>query len=231
MDRATSLIKALDLLTIIGASSTPMTTADLSLAMNAPRSTVVRILNTLLEYGLVEKQNGCFSATENFHQWTQSNRHDQFRKRYRKVLTHVARHTGELVLLGIQDGAAVVHIDYIESDKAVRVAPAPHTRHTLRQNALGKLVLARRPDLAARWIRKDSAFGDELEIVRRTGVAWNREESVPGMIAMASYGFNRNSTEPMISVAWPVHRFSEAHARSALASIHAALKQKRGSLP
>lgn len=225
MDRATSLIKALDLLTIIGASATPLTTADLALAMNAPRSTLVRILNTLLEYGLIERENGRFRATQHFHQWTQSNRHNEFRKHYRKVLAQVAQQTGELVMLGVQDGAAVVHIDFIESDKAVRVAPAPHTRHTLRENALGKLVLARRPDLAGRWIRKQPDFARELETIRETGVAWNREESVPGMIAMATYGFTRNATEPMISVAWPVHRFTETHAQSALANIRAALKR------
>jgi len=35
--------------------------------------------------------------------------------------------TGELVLLGLHEGNGIVHIDYIESDHMVRVAPAPAT--------------------------------------------------------------------------------------------------------
>mgnify|MGYP000473874940 CR=1 FL=1 len=49
--------------------------------------------------------------------------------------------TGELVLLGLHEGNGIVHIDYIESDHMVRVAPAPGTRHNFKVNALGKLAL------------------------------------------------------------------------------------------
>lgn len=216
MDLATSLLKALDLLTVLGGSSDGKSIADLAFAMNLPRSTVVRILNTLVEYGLVERRNGLCHATEQFERWAIRDRHFAMRTRYRPVIEAIAAQTGELVLLGVLDGAGIIHIDYVESDHTVRVAPAPDTRHSLRHNALGKLALSRRPDLARRWTRGDKAFADELEEIRRTGVAWNREESVRGMIALATHGFEEAPVEPMIAIAWPSFRFTEKAASDAL---------------
>lgn len=222
MDRATSLIKALDLLTLLGSSNQSYTVQDLADAMNQPRSTVVRVLNTLVEYGLIAREGRRYYCAEAFSHWATTDRYTAHRIRYRPVLEAVAKATGELVLLGTLEGAGIVHIDYIESDQAVRVAPAPVTRHNIRRNALGKLFLADRADLAERWIEEEADFADELQTVRATGVAWNHEESVQGMVAMACHGFSESPVEPKIAIAWPVHRFTEAKGREAQAAIDAA---------
>ena len=228
MDRSTSLVKALDLLTLLGGSPQPHTVQEIAVAMNQPRSTVVRVLNTLIEYGLVEKQGRKLTCSESFENWCNRDRHQRDRIRYRKILESVAAVTGELVLLGAQDGAGIVHIDYIECDQAIRVAPAPATRHNIRNNAIGKLCLATRPDLAEPWCCKDPAFSEELQLIRETGVAWNHEESVAGMIAMAMFGLTRSPTEPKVAVAWPVHRFSEAAGERAQDAIRSALQVAKG---
>jgi len=223
MDRATSLVKALDLLSILGGSERGHTVQDLALAMDKPRSTVIRILNTLVEYGLVERRGRLYAPGSAFAQWARPDRYQAFRQRYRKVLEHVAGQTGELVLLGLQEGAGIVHIDYIESDQAVRVAPAPATRHNIRHNAIGKLCIAARGDLAEYWTRGKPAFARELVQVRRAGFAWNRGESIPGMVALAGYGFSRAPTEPKLAVAWPAHRFTEQKGREAMRALNEAL--------
>lgn len=228
VDRATSLLKALDLLTLLGGAQSGRSIADVAFAMNLPRSTVVRILNTLIEYGLVEKSNGLCRATEHFERWAFRDRHAAIRTRYRPVIEKIAAKTGELVLLGVLDGAGIVHIDFVESDQTVRVAPAPDTRHNLRHNALGKLALARRPDLASRWANGDKAFANELAQIRETGVAWNREESVKGMIALATHGFENAPTEPMIAVAWPSYRFTDKAASAAVKCIRTFLQLDYG---
>jgi len=128
------------------------------------------------------------------------------------------------VLLGLHEGNGIVHIDYIEGDHRIRIAPAPATRHTLRHNALGKLALSRRPDLAARI--RDPRFQAELVEIRRTGVAWNREETVQGMIALACPGFTNSPTDAMLAIAWPVFRFSERKAREALRAIDEMVRAK-----
>lgn len=223
MDRATSLVKALDLLSLLGGSGSGFRIQELAEAMNLPRSTVVRILNTLVEYGFVEKSGHNYRCSGHFGLWARNDRLGLLRARYRAALESVARDTGELVVLGVQEGAGIIHIDMVEADRAVRVAPAPATHHTPRHNAIGKLCIAQRPDLEARWTRHDPAFARELREIRERGVAWNREETVPGMIALACYGFTRAVTEPKVAVAWPLRRFRPEKGEAAIAAIRRAL--------
>jgi hypothetical protein len=45
------------------------------------------------------------------------------------------------------------------------------------------------------------------------------------MIALATHGFSNNPNEPMLAVAWPSSRFTEARATVALTAIREALKR------
>ncbi len=196
---------------------------DLAQALNQPRTNVVRLLRTLELYGFVVQAERRWSATTTFHDWAApGGTHYAARQRYRGVLRTVAAQTGELVLLGLHEGNGIVHIDYIECDHRVRIAPAPATRHTLRHNALGKLALSRRPDLALKI--RDRRFQAELAEIRASGIAWNREETSQGMIALAHHGFTNQPTEPMLAVAWPSFRFSERKALDAAQAIQDALR-------
>lgn len=224
MDRVTSLVKALDLLGVLGGNAKGMTVQELAVTMNLARTTVIRVLNTLVEYGFVRKDGRCYVVTEAFREWGRPQRHLWLKRRYRAVLEDVAAETGELVLLGVLEGAGVVHLDFIAADNAVRVAPAPWTHHNIRHNAIGKLVLSQRPDIAAPWIEQEPAFADELDQVRQTGVGWNRGESVPGMIAMAVDGLQPVHCEPKIAIAWPVERFNEEVAERAAACIRRCMR-------
>lgn len=225
MKPITSLIKALDTLTLLSSKRREMSLAELAEAMNLPRSTLQRTLNSLMAYGLVEKKDRCYSVGTGFEQWARQDRQHYWIQRYRKVLESVAEKTGELVLVGLHEGNGVVHIDYIESDHMVRVAPAPDTRHPMEITAAGKIALSRRPDLQERITK--SAVRNELADVLQSGVAWNREQSVSGMVAMATPGFTNNPNEPIIVVAWPVNRFTEEKGKEALRAIREALQDDR----
>ena len=223
MKPITSLVKALDVLTLLSSQGNGLSIIELCEAMNLPRSTLMRTVNTLTSYGLVEKQGRHYQCGASFDQWAQRDRQHHWIQLYRKVLEHVAAETNELVLLGLHEGNGIVHLDYIESDQMVRVAPSPFTRHNLQVNALGKLALSRRPDLMDAI--DDATLLEVLSEIQRTRVAWNREQSVPGMIALATYGFSKSPTEPMIAVAWPSHRFTEESSADALVCIKEALKR------
>jgi DNA-binding IclR family transcriptional regulator len=230
MDASSTVIKALDLLTVLAAQPAGRETPVLMQALNQPRTNVVRLLGALHLYGLVARTGRRWHTTPAFHRWaTRPGIYDVQRRRYRPVLEAIARATGELVLLGLHEGNGVVHIDYLESDHQVRVAPAPETRHQLQHSALGKLALSRRPDLSARI--RAPRLKAELEEIRRTGIAWNRQETVRDMIAFATPGFVNTPTEPMIAVAWPVSRFSERKGREAVAAIRKALAEYRDAAP
>lgn len=224
MDSASTVLKALDTLTILAGSAGGMPLPELAQALNQPRSNVVRLLGSLRGYGLVARDGRAWKTTQVFRQWSApSGRYDTLRRTYRPLIEEIGEKTGELVLLGLHEGNGCVHIDYVESDQRIRVAPAPFTRHGLRHNAMGKLALSRRPDLAARF--EDPAFQRELEEIRANGYAWNREETVRGMITMAMPGLTNAPTEPMIIVAWPAFRFTDGRAAHARLVIQAALGQ------
>ena len=221
MDSASTVLKALDALTILAGNGEGLPLPELSLALNQPRSNVVRLLGSLSTYGLVAREGRLWRTTQAFLDLTAPpDRYTALRRRYRHVLEAAAAATGELVMLGLHEGNGVIHIDNVESDGLIRLAPST-TRHNIRYNALGKLALSRRPDLAAHF--SDAAFHRELEQIRESGVAWNREETVRGMIAMAVPGYSNVPTEPMIAIAWPVLRFSETAAEKARAVLREAL--------
>ena len=151
MELSSTVLKALDLLTVLSGRTEGITMPELAQSLDQPRTNVVRLLATLQLYGLVVRRGRRWHLADAFHDWVAlRNRHAELRRRYRPLLERIATETGELVLLGLQEGNGVVHIDFVESDHLVRVAPAPHTRHNLRRNALGKLALSRRPDLNRR---------------------------------------------------------------------------------
>ena len=222
---SSTLLKGLDTLTLVSSRPEGVTLPEIVEALNEPRSNVLRLVESLSLYGLIRQQGRHWKVTEALQSWAVPDRHFRLQKLYRPVLESVARATGELVLLGIHEGNGIVHLDYIESDQTIRVAPAPHTRHNLRHNAIGKLALSRRPDL---WEDLEPSLAAELEKIRETGVAWNREESVQGMVAMARSGFTDLATDGMIAVAWPAFRFSEKNAETALAAIEKAVARKVG---
>lgn len=209
-DIASSLIKALDVMAFLNVRRSGATASDLADMAGLPRTTSRRILHSLIEYGLVEAVGNLYRYTPAFETWSQANPARLLQQRYRPTIESIAKLSGELVLLGQADGQALVHLDFIEADHAVRVAPAPATRHPLNKTAQGKLILSRRPDWAKKF--RSPKLHRELEEIARTGISWNRQESDPEVIAVAMNGFDRRYTDPVIAIAWPSQRFNEQKA-------------------
>ena len=214
METSSTVFKALDVLTIVTAYEEGVSLPDLAVALNQPRSNVVRIVRTLQQYGFVTQLGRLWIATTTFRSWSAStDRHHGFQRNYRPVLEALAAATGELVVLGLQEGNGILPLDAIESpDRACR-APLPRVRHSLRYSALGKLALSRRADLAVKF--SDLAFQRELQEVRGNAVAWTRTDGMHATVAMAIPGFSNLPTEPMIGITWPEARFSKAAAEQA----------------
>ncbi len=224
MSLSSSLIRALDVLTLLAGSEEGLSTAEVATALEQPRSNGVRIVNTLIEHGLVARGTGRrLHPTPAFYDLCSRDRYGVLRRKYRPVLTRLSQEVNELVLLGLQEGNAIIHIDYIESDQRIRVAPSPVTRHDLRRNAIGKVALARRNDLLEEI--DDPDLLAEIARVKRTGIGWNREETTKGVIVMAFPGFTNAPTEPIIAIAWPTSRFSEDAAAAAYRAAQGTLRK------
>lgn len=220
---STSLIKALDIISYMAGHPEGIRLVDLVAGSGLPRSTVIRILQTLQDYGLVENLDARhYQLSARFRSWANPDRYTVLRNRYRPILQAISAEVKELVLLGLREGAGIIHLDYIEWDHAIRVAPTPHTRHPWHQHALGKLAMSLQPGILEQI--KNHRRRAEMAEIQRTGVAWNREESEPGMIALATWGLKPSPAEPMIAVAWPTFRFTEKAAANAVRVIRKAVR-------
>ncbi len=222
-DIATSLVKALDLLSALSHEPDGISVRGLVDRFQQPRSSLVRIAQTLVAYGLVEKADGVYRVTEGFRDWASADGSLSLRRRFRPVLEDLSRELGELVVLGVIDGKKVRFVDYIESPSAVRVSPDPLKRHALPLTAMGKLYLSVRPDLV-RELGLSARQRGEIVDAARDGLAWNRGGTDPDLVVLALWAAGTNPSSPMIGVSWPAFRFTEAKGQSAIRQIRKILQ-------
>ena len=69
-DVATSLLKALDILTVVARAPEGVSMKRLTDRTKLPRTTILRILRTYQHYGLVKQADHGFSVTQDFFDWT-----------------------------------------------------------------------------------------------------------------------------------------------------------------
>lgn len=218
---ATSLIKALDLLTVLARRAEGLTAPELVARLRLPRTSILRLLATLEYYGLVAHEGRRWRTTERFHEWGRCDTHDELKRRYHDALRTIAARVGELVELGVGEGGGVRYIDWVQANHPITVDPRKSSLHPLHRTATGKLVLAQRPDLAAAV--RDARLRAEIAEAGRVGVAWNRQESDPNIVAVATWAAPPGPTAPVICVKWPFFRFTESAAQRALAAIRRAV--------
>jgi DNA-binding IclR family transcriptional regulator len=216
---ATSLFKALDVLSAVAQNASGVTMADLTHTLPLPRTSILRILQSLETYGLIEREGRSFRVTSGFHAWTSPDPCAALRQRMRARLERLSRELKELIVLGVAEGNRLRHVDFVEFEHQLVVRPGLVLRHPLHRSAMGKLLLSQRPDLCARL--KDAALLSEIDEARRVGHAWNRGETESGIIAVAAWAEPASPISAMIAVNWPTFRFSESKAVIALRAIAA----------
>lgn len=135
----------------------------------------------------------------------------------RKELEKLSERTQETVLLGTRVGGNIVYLE-IESRHTIRYAARLRERRPLFHTSMGKIYLASMaPTARQRFLRRGNLadIGDvaalvkELETVEREQVAYNREETVPGVMAAASGVRGRtDALVAAVSVAGPSLRMA-----------------------
>lgn len=187
---------------------------DIRNALNFPRTSLLRILQTLQRYGLVVQESRLWKATPQFHSWTAHDPVTRLKERHRGKMEALSAYVQELVVLGGAEGGRLRHFDYVEWEHQVVVRPGLERRFPLEQTAMGKLYLSHRPDRLK--LVESAAKRNEIMEAGRTGVAWNKEETAPGIIAMAFWVEPASPVAPMVSVSWPSFRFCPRASKRAL---------------
>lgn len=183
-------------------------------ALKQPRTSLLRILQTLQHYGLVTQESRCWKATPQFHSWSANDPVTRLKERHREKLEALSAYVQELVVLGFVEGGRLRHLDYVEWEHQVVVRPGLERRFPLEHSAMGKLYLSQRPDRLK--LVGSAAKRKEIMEAGRAGVAWNMEETAPGIIAMAFWVEPASPVAPMVSVSWPRFRFCPKASKRAL---------------
>jgi DNA-binding IclR family transcriptional regulator len=188
-DRAASGVQSVDralrLLKAVAAAGEPASVQDLAVRCEVNRSTAWRLLTTLAQHGLVERDvaTGRYVVGYAAFQIASAENHDAIARRLRPLLLRTAEATGEIVTLGIAKRFGLVYVDQADP-------PGPPTpdwsgrQIPLHATSPGKVFLAwlpadERAAVLPRTLERftphtvvdRAALDEDLERVRRDGYA------------------------------------------------------------
>ncbi|MCX7173881.1 MAG: IclR family transcriptional regulator [Proteobacteria bacterium] len=229
LSRAASILRALE------KNPGGMSLGEISKAVELPRSTVQRIVDALDRESLViasTNSNGVrlgpalipLAAATRF----------QIADLARQTLEALAKDSGETVVLVIADQDKVVQIDQVISKQMLSASSPVGQSFPLNTSAAGKAILATFTDAELAKTKKriklarptkNSIFSwegleKELKKIRETGVAYNFEENIPGICAIASALRSPTGDVAAIAMTVPTQRFNDNKAKLAESLLH-----------
>jgi DNA-binding IclR family transcriptional regulator len=215
-----SLLRALDVLAVLGRADRPLTLSELVTRTGFSRTAAYNIVTTYEIRGLVRRDAqhryrlgwGLLELGE------QARSHSDLSDAARPVVEELAESTGETVLLGVLDQDSVIYVEKAESRRSVRMVEAPGRRLPLHQTATGLVLLAHAPDVfRERYVAAlGNAQGDPRQwlteaatTIRERGYATSVQDLDPDLTS-ASAPVNGPGGDPVaaLTVAGPASRLT-----------------------
>lgn len=195
--------------------------AELSAAVDLPRSTVHRLVGSLQQEGFVAVlPNGKWHLGRKLARLGAA-ASGSLREDIRHHLLRLAKEVDETVDLSVLDGDSVRFIDQVPSTRRLLVSSAIGLRFPLHFTASGKALLAalppeqatvvlpaRLPPSTANTITSRKSLVAELERIRAEGVAYDREEHTEGISALAAVVRDGYGVAAAVSIVMPTQRFT-----------------------
>jgi DNA-binding IclR family transcriptional regulator len=184
-----------------------------------PKPTAHRIARSLVRASALEKVPGGYRLGMKLFELSErvAPRHD-LRESALPFLQDLYAATGETVHLGVLDEVDVIYVDRIRGHQPVNVPSSVGGRLPAHCTALGKALLAHSPlaldAIRRRPLARRTAYSitvhatllAELDVVRSTGIAFEREESKLGVHCVGAPVFVAGEVAAAISVAGPCSR-------------------------
>lgn len=199
---SSSAERSLRLLAVLADTGRPMTLADMVAALDLPKATVHRLCSQLLASGFVsrdvnERDFVVGPALRKLALDTLN--HGSLRGLRHKLLAALVAQVGETCNFTTLDGAGVLYLDRVEAPWPWRLTLDVGAHVPLHCTASGKLFLAYLSDkqreamlltldlkpATEHTITTPQALRAECETIRERGYSFDREEFVPGLVAMA----------------------------------------------
>ena len=246
-----SVKRALSLVNAIAEAGGEAALTDLSARTGLPVSTCHHLLKTLIECGYAAQVPGkkLYVLGTRFIQLSHACVNSDLPRRAQPFLEAISEATGETVHLAALQGNAIVTVALREARHAIRVdaggvgkVEAPHA------TSVGKAILAWLPENEIRRVLASgmTRFTDHtittlpeltesLRRVRREGVAFDREEFIPGVICIgAPIRDQAGAVIGAISASMPKMRATDEHiamTRAEILSATRALSEDYGAAP
>ncbi len=197
-----SLIKGLSILKSIMKSNTPLTASYLCQIHDIDKSTMSRLISTLLSEGFIEyvENSKEIVLSDIMKNISQKESRDKIVERTKLLLDEIYYLTQECSYVGILDDNAVLYLNQV--DKSTRVLKTKDSiglHAPLHANAFGKVLLAfenvnlKNLDLkkyTANTITTITKLQKEIDLVKQRGYAIGFEEYEFGLFSIAVPYFN-----------------------------------------
>jgi DNA-binding IclR family transcriptional regulator len=206
--------------------------AELAQAVALPKSTVHRLAGALATEGLLATAPGGRMVLGGAIPRLAAASARTLPQRLRPALEKLSTELGETVDLAVADGSSVRFVDQVPGSQRLRAVSAVGATFPLHCTANGKALLAalgreealallpaRLPRLTSATIVSRTALSAELEEVRRSGVAFDREEHTEGIGAIGVAIHDGAGPVAALSVPVPMTRFRGAEQRYAEAAL------------
>ena len=222
---ARSAMRLMALFEALAKSEEGISLAELSTTTNAPKSSLLGILRSMVALGYMEHARGLYRlGPKAFRLAADILAIRRFPNLVRPILQDLAAKTGETVFLVVLDLAAqrVTYADIIDSVNPVRYTVPTGTTRPLYVSAGGQMLLAyqepawvdtyirstRLDQLTDRTITDPRELRERLAAIRREGFAISIGETVPGAAGLAVPIFNADgSVTAGLLIGAPIDRF------------------------
>ena len=221
-----TLGKAMAVLEAVALAEGPMRFTDVLAVSGQPRGTLHRQLSHLVQEGLLElnADHAYVPGLRLLKLASASWARNEFRMVAAPFLEALHRETGETVHLGVLRGREIIYLDKVESRQAVRMNSQIGNASPVYCTGVGKAALSALsgPALDAilagieyrrftpATITDRAGLLAELEAIRRSGVAFDREEHEPGIRCVAAPVFDaERALAAGVSVTGPAYRVGE----------------------
>lgn len=222
-----SVEKTLQIIEVLAGDREPLRLADISKRVEMPASTVLRMINTLLEHGYAyqDAQSLRYGLTLRFAQIGHMiNAQFRIRDVVHPYLTELSRVSGESTCLAVEEDMEVIYIDVVDgADGMLKIMQRIGKRAPLHSTGIGKLMLTQySPDELARLAKARGLsrltphtltsvtdLEREIALIRKQGYAVDDEECELGARCVAAPIYDYESRiVAAISVSGPVSRIT-----------------------
>ena len=227
----TAVERVLDILEAFQTSRKPLSLTDLAEVAGIPKSSCHAIVATLIARGYLyslTRPRALYPTRRMYDIARDIHEKDPFVERMMPLLERLRDSSRETVILGKQQGDAVIYLQVVESPHSIRYSAKPGEFKPLHSSAIGKALMGslKEPELRtalksldlkaatpATLTDREALVGDILES-RRRGYFLTRGENVPDVWAVSAF-LTVNAQTLAVAIAGPRHRMETSVAEAA----------------